>query len=130
MTVEKPLIFLKDTITQSAFSPPKGGGERSIPERSDQMGHANYLRGRFQAVREARDDSKQLTPQQVAAIKYKEGIYVEFVGQANYDLLTKSLEDQRQGVRLLNIRKHDDTIIATVYIPDEKVDWFVKRLDK
>jgi len=131
MAVEKPIIFLKNTITTSSFTSPKSAfGERRLPERNDQTGHASYLRGRFQSVREARDSSKQLTPKQVAAIKYKDGFYVEFVGQANCDLLTKSLEDQRQGVRLLNIRERDGSVIATVYIPDEKVDWFVKRLDK
>ena len=35
----------------------------------------------------------------------RDGVYLEIKGKQGYDLLTKSLEDIRQHVRLLNIKK-------------------------
>ena len=54
--------------------------------------------------REAQNHFNSYTPEQVAAISYNTGTYVEFVGAENCDLVTKSLEVNRQGIKLLNVR--------------------------
>lgn len=46
-------------------------------------------------------------------------------------MATKSLEDKKQGIRLLNIKedKESNTIKATVYIPDGKQAVFLKKVE-
>lgn len=128
MPIDKKNIFLSGTIEPLPFtSISTPGSERAIPSR-DVAQHANYLKGRFE---EAYAQNKNLTQQQVAAIRYKEGVYLEFSGQRNHDLVVKSLENIRAGIRLLNVRiDNDDTIKATVYVPDGKESYFINRLEQ
>jgi hypothetical protein len=129
MPVDKKNIFLSGTIEPMPFTSRSApGAERAIPSR-DVAQHANYLKGRF---KEAYAQNKNLTQQQVAAIRYKEGVYLEFSGQQNHDLVVKSLENIRAGIRLLNVRidSDDDTIKATVYVPDGKESYFINRLEQ
>jgi hypothetical protein len=77
---------------------------------------------------------KQLDQQrQAEQIPVKDGTYLTFSSSVNEELITKSLEDFKQGVRLLNIREVliNDTqkqIIATVYVPKGKEGLFVKKI--
>ncbi len=127
MPVDKKNIFLSGTIEPLPYtSKSTPGAERVIPSR-DVAQHANYLKRRFE---EAYAQNKSLTQQQVAAIRYKEGVYLEFSGQHSHDLVVKSLENIQAGIRLLNVRKDDDIIKATVYVPDGKESQFIKRLEQ
>lgn len=80
-----------------------GGGRSFIPERNRQ-GHAEYLQRKFDAARV--DDTN--VKQQMGAISLpaRSGIYLEFASASTYDLTSKSLEDQKAGIRLLNIRQY------------------------
>ena len=92
-------VFLNDTTQIYSFrSAPKHGAELKIPVRKDLIGHKNKLLQQFQ---KAQDQFKQYTPQQVAAMQYNKGTYVEFSGAENYELLVHSLEDSRQGIKSL-----------------------------
>lgn len=78
---------------------------------------------------------KELDQQrQAEQIPVKEGTYLTFSSSANEELITKSLEDLRQGVRLLNIKEisigqDQKQIIATVYVPNGKEGLFVRKLN-
>jgi hypothetical protein len=65
----------------------------------------------------------------------KDGVYIEFEGAPDSDLLTKSLEDRRYGIRLLNVytvSTEDDPPRkierATVFVPSGKEDCFLKKV--
>lgn len=129
-------VFLSDTAETYDFSStPKPGGELQIPFRENRQSHSDKLVAQF---REAQNHFNSYTPEQVAAISYNTGTYVEFVGAENCDLLTKSLEDSRQGIRLLNVRdvvsEYDEdhnpiiTTKATVFIPTGKEDVFINKI--
>ena len=131
-------IFLNDTVESYNFSStPKHGGGLNIPQRSNRQVHSNTL---ISQLREAQKYFNEYTPQQVAAISYNTGTYVEFSGAENCDLLTKSLEDSRQGIKLLNVRDvvtqstddSDATIVtkATVFIPTGKEEVFIKKINE
>lgn len=129
MPADKRNIFLSGTIEPLPFSSrSKRGAESAIPRRNTAH-HANYLKRRFEEVY-ARN--RTLTQQKVAAIRYREGIYLEFLGQQNQDLVVKSLENIREGIRLLNVRTDEDTdtIKATVYVPEGKESYFINRLEQ
>ena len=129
-------VFLSDTENVYSFSStPKPGGKPIIPTRANRQLHSDTLISQFQ---EAQSQFRNYTPEQVAAISYNTGTYVEFVGAENCDLLTKSLEDGRQGIKLLNVRdvvssldEEQNPIIttkATVFIPNGKEDVFIKKI--
>lgn len=129
-------IFLTDTAETYNFSLiPKQGKEFVLPSRPNRQTHSDKLISQF---REAQNRFNQYTPQQVAAIKYNTGTYIEFCGAENCELITKSLEDNRQGIRLLNVRdivnhsenEEEQTVItkATVFIPSGKEEVFIKKI--
>lgn len=129
-------VFLSDTAETYDFSStPKPAGELQIPFRENRQSHSDKLVAQF---REAQNHFNSYTPEQVAAISYNTGTYVEFVGAENCDLVTKSLEDSRQGIKLLNVRdvvsecdeNHNPKITtkATVFIPAGKEDVFIKKI--
>ena len=129
-------VFLADTAETYDFSStPKPGGELQIPFRENRQSHSDKLVAQF---REAQNHFNSYTPEQVAAISYNTGTYVEFVGAENCDLVTISLEDSRQGIKLLNVRdvvsEYDEnhnpkiTTKATVFIPTGKEDVFINKI--
>ena len=109
-----------------------GGGRSFIPERNRQE-HAEYLQRKFDAARV--DDTN--VKQQMGAISLpaRSGIYLEFASAPTYDLASKSLEDQKAGIRLLNIRQvktEDDQeqTFATIYIPHGEEYRLLEKLHK
>lgn len=127
MAVDKKNIFLSNTIEPLPYSSKSApGSEKRIPQR-DVNAHANFLKQRFEEIYTA-----SLTQKQVAAIRYKEGTYLEFSSKKGHDLEIKSLENLNTGIRLLNVRLDDenDVVHATVYIPYGKESFFIDRVSK
>lgn len=125
-------IFLTDTATAYKFTSLSQRGSYTLPHIADRNAHSQKLIAQFN---EARTQFVSYTPQQVAAMSYNNGTYVEFSGAVNCDLITKGLEDQRQGIRLLNIRdvvsqdgSNDFITRATVFIPKGKEEVFIKKI--
>ena len=90
----------------------------NFPQRNNIYSHADYIKRRLTSCYELTDQQRQ-----AVAIKYKDGVYLEFASKSSYDLAIKSLENLNQGIRLLNV-KHDEvskTTKATVYIPEGKL---------
>lgn len=63
----------------------------------------------------------------------RKGIYLEFKGEKNYELVTKSLEsiskkDPSSSIRLLNIRTEGNTTFATVFTPKNKHHVLTKKI--
>ncbi len=128
-------LFLTDTGTAYLYTPVNGGrGELTIPRRSNRQVHSNKLLNQFT---EAQMQFRDYTPEQVAAISYNTGTYVEFTGAEACDLVTKGLEANRQGIKLLNVRdvitqaedgSETTTTKATVFIPNGKENVFIKKI--
>ena len=111
MAVDKKNIFLSNTHESLPFVSKSGSGDnRKIPPR-DVNSHANFLRRKLDEAY-----AQSLTQKQVAAIRYKEGTYLEFTGQQGYDLTVGSLENLTVGIRLLNIRTDIETgVVKATY---------------
>jgi hypothetical protein len=130
MAVDKKNLFLSDTAKSYGYRAQGKlieGGPR-IPQRHS-VQHAANLKTELTAAYKKHSD---LTSKQIAAIKYKDGICLEFSGQKGHELIFKSLENGTVGIRLLNVRKdiQNATIHATVYVPKDKTSFFIKRLDE
>lgn len=125
MAVDKKNIFLTHTMeTMPYVSSPRPMGS-NFPKRVV-ASHAAIIERKLKDCY-----VKSLSQKQVAAIRYKEGVYLEFSGASEHDLAIKSLENRTQGIRLLNVHEDTDsnTVKATVYIPAGKENYFLKKVE-
>lgn len=75
-----------------------------------------------------------LTIENIKAIKAQEedttnGYYVEFSGNAKSAFPLKDFENSTLGIKLLNVKASEDTLKATVYIPEKKEYKFNEKFD-
>lgn len=125
MAVEKRNIFLTNTAISMPFASISKPVKTNYPERKKEL-HAEFVKRRLQECYAA-----SITQKQAAAIRYKEGIYLEFSSARGHDLVIKSLENRISGIRLLNVHEDEEQAItkATVYIPAGKESYFLKKVE-
>ena len=129
MPVEKKNIFLSGAAESYNYKAQgKPGSGPLIPQR-DHFQHAVVLKQELSAAYEKHNN---LTSEQIAAMKYKDGVCLEFSGHRGNDLIFKSLENMTAGIRLRNVKvdAENDIVSATVFIPKGKEAFFIKRLDE
>jgi hypothetical protein len=105
---------------------------KPLPVR-DREEHSAKLLQKFDLIWKERERFKNL--REAEHIKTREGTYLSFNSQSNHDLITKSLEDLRKEIRLLNIKEvsvgeNITQIRATVYIPKGQESHFIKKIVK
>ncbi|MCT1903530.1 S8 family peptidase [Oceanobacillus sojae] len=127
MAVEKKNIFLQNTKNALEYSSPRRPIGTNFPVRPNVRTHGEFIQQRIKNSYERSADQKR-----AAAIKYKNGTYLEFSSESGYDLALKSLENIRQGIRILNVREDLEKKItkATVYVPGGKEKYFVKKIEE
>lgn len=123
MAVEKRNILLGHITERMAYKSTSHPVAKKYPVRQNYAAHAGNVKSQYNSV-----IRQSLDQRQVAAIKMK-GTYAEFSGVAGLELATKSLENRQAGIRLLNVQTVNGIVKATVYIPDGKEDFFIKRID-
>lgn len=90
--------------------------------------HGTYLRGRLELMRSR---AAELGQERLAfGLEADEGICLEFIGETGYHLAVRSLEDARQGIELLGVHQHDNTMSATVYVPSGKVESLIQKVEE
>ena len=122
MPVDKKNFFLESKPEKLPFTSRTMPVKTTYPKR-DTQAHAKYIQEKLKLAYKENNTT---------AVRYKEGIYLEFSALANHPLLTKSLENQREGIRIANIREtktqNNETVThATVYIPAGKEQYFLKK---
>ena len=115
--------FILEGITETEeYRRPGGGGQRtSIPEQ-DRTQHGGALLGQLEECRTAADAARDI--QQTAGIEGGLGLQVEFESFPDVELAFESLARERQGIELLNVRHDETRTLATVFVPDGKLDHF------
>lgn len=128
---ELPHIVLTEVPeTKNYTTPQKFGGEPRVPCRNRKI-HGEAIKSKLQKAWEI----AALTSQErtTVSLPVANGIYLEFRSALDYDLITKSLENLTQHIRLLNIHtcmENGQKITkATVFIPKEKFCTFIKKVE-
>ena len=121
--MERPNFILTNTRTTAQYkSPQRGGGSTSDAYPRDRVRHAakllDHLSSAYQAESALRKEGT-IT---------RSGTYLDFRGPTDGELAVLSLEDQRQDVRLLNVRQEGNSFAATVYVPAKKSDFYGKKI--
>ena len=124
--MEKANIFLSNTKESMPYKTTRrGGGKNNYPVLTQPLAHVRKLKQELDSI-----INSAITPKQVAAIKEKDGFYLDISGKQGYDLNYKSLEDERAGIQLLNIQSEDALTKATVFVPQNKVSNLISKFDK
>jgi len=108
-----------------------GGPKHRIPIRNRGQ-HGNRI---YQQLERAWNESEN---EFLVAYPERTGIYLEFVSSPGFELIVKSLENLKQGIRLCNVRtqkrfiedKEVEITFATVFIPNNKRDFFFKKVEQ
>lgn len=120
-------IVLEEKGESLRYIPVNGrGGKPKIPLRKSRMEHALMLKAQLE---QAWNKSQEADNNIVAATS-REGVYLQIEGKEGYDLITRSIEDVRQHVRLLNVQEENGVTKAAVFIPAKKQDFFLKIINK
>jgi hypothetical protein len=124
-----PHIFLSGLADTIFFTPPGARGRSRLPDRNRQQHGAKLQRELKKAWKTAKKVQKDRA---AISLPTRDGTYLEFRSQAGHDLITKSLENLAQKIRLLNVRQEgqgdEKVTIASVYIPSGKEPYFLKKI--
>lgn len=127
-------LILPDEVHSShSFSSTKtGGGGAHLPER-DKDAHSRRLEGKFAEVWSIQSQMKE--QRSAVSLPTRSGAYIEFRGQTGHELMVSSLEDQKSGIRLLNVRQiqsenGENMQAATVFVPAGKEHKFANKLQE
>ena len=124
-------IFISGNVkTEKYKASSKQGKQPRIPQR-DRAAHSAKLLQQFEAIWNQKKELEQArTAEKIAT---REGTYLSFTSAADHDLITRSLENIKKGIRLLNVKEEkidtDHTQVkATVYIPNGMEGYFIKKI--
>lgn len=126
-------IFLSGNVSSEKYRAPSAiGAKPNIPVRN-RLTQSQKLLSQFDDIWHQKGQLQQ--QRNALQIATRQGTYIQFTSAAGHDLITKSLEDLRKGIRLLNIKEipADDNqkqIRATVYVPNGKEGHFIAKIQK
>lgn len=118
-------IFKNSAHAESFISPPAGGGGKKVPDR-DRAAHGGALLYKFQQLKPLL--SKAVEQQQQAGISDGIGLQIEFESFPGVELAFESLDRERSGIELRNVRHYESKTFATVFVPDGKLELFEKLI--
>lgn len=128
MKVRLKNIRIEESGKSFQYKPiPKPGVESAVPNRFNRRSHGEYLQKQFNLAWSKAENST--VAKKAISASTRNGAYLEIKGKEGYELITKSLEDTRQKIRLLNVRSEDGVVKATVFIPNSKKNFFLKKIN-
>lgn len=124
-------IFISGNVkTEKYKTSPKPGKDPRIPQR-DRATHSAKLLRQFDTIWQQKKELEQTrTAEKIAT---REGTYLSFTSATDHDLITKSLENIKKGIRLLNVKEEKidgehTQVKATVYIPNGMEGFFISKI--
>ncbi|MGH8607814.1 MAG: hypothetical protein ACREX9_10480 [Gammaproteobacteria bacterium] len=115
-------FILKGTAATERFrSPHRAGGGSAVPDRNRNQ-HGGALLRQLEALRPKVVTARET--QEGAGIEEGFGLQVEFESFPDIELAFESLAREGSGIELLNIRHEDQRTLATVFVPDGKLEMF------
>ena len=109
------LILDGVTEAEQFRSPQQGGRRPSVPERNRDR-HGTVLQRQLHEIRL----NRALVEEDISGL----GIQVEFESFPAIELAFESLARERSGIELLNVREDGNITLATVIVPDGKLEHF------
>lgn len=115
-------FILRGTAEREPFArPPRPIKQPAAPDR-DRQGHGRSLLAQLESLRPQFDAAR--STQEAAEAAEGFGLQVEFESFPDIELAFESLARERSGIELLNVRHEEQRTLATVFIPDGKLETF------
>ena len=124
-----PHLFVTEYAQPLNYTANRARTTFNLPQRNRLL-HSEQLIARFDTIRNRNEESIQ--QRQALLLPTRDGSYLEFKSLVNHDLITKSLENITQGVRLLNVRdvllNGNKETFATVFVPRGQEQHFLNKV--
>ena len=111
--------------TEGYESPQQGGGRRPVPERN-RADHSAKLFDQLAVVKG--DLAVAVAAQEAAGLMDGLGLPIEFESFPDIELAFESLAREASGIELLNVRHTRNKTLATVFVPDGKLELFEHKI--
>jgi hypothetical protein len=118
------LLITGTSTTEPYTSPASGGKTFRVPQRQRQT-HGQRLLRQFDAIREQAQTS--IAEQRAYGIDAQNGIYLQFESDPDFELKIESLEARPSGIELLSVHRVENRTLATVFVPEGKLDILVNK---
>lgn len=123
----RPHIVVTGTAKAERFTSPQQGGGQPATPNLNRARHGTALQRQLAKV-EA-DLAARRGRALPAGVEAPRGFYLEFESPPGFALKLESVESERSGIELVAARKVDDKTVATVYVPQGRIAFFVKRVE-
>ncbi|MEI8363391.1 MAG: S8 family peptidase [Betaproteobacteria bacterium] len=88
--------------------------------------HATELLNQLAEI--ATTQQQRVSQQQLLNLQTSIGLQIEFESQQGVEMAADSLARDRQGIVLMNVRQFADQTMATVFVPQDKIQHFEKLI--
>ncbi len=123
----KPHLFLGSTGQSEAYtSPASGGGGGMVTPPQVRTTHSQSLLNDLASVSSGLESQKEEADSY--ELESKLGVQVAFESFDGVEMAIESLADARKGIELLNVKRVGEKIIATVFIPEGKLNAFEAKI--
>lgn len=118
-------FILEDLAQTDGYQSPQTPRQKPVPGRNRAEQSARLL-GQLAAVKA--DLAAAVAAQEAAGLKEGLGFPIEFESFPNIELAFESLARRASGIELLNVRHTRDKTVATVFVPDGKLELFERKI--
>lgn len=123
----RPHLFPQGTRSVEGYTAKQtGGGDKMVVQPKDRLQHAGALRAQLAQVAVAQQ--QRVAEQKNADVQSAIGIQVEFESVQGVAMAAASLARDHRGIELMNVRQQGSQILATVFVPQGKLDHFEKLI--
>lgn len=124
----KPHLYIGNNGSRHPLKKKPLGGEDTKPKpKPERYGHVAHLSHQLASLTEY---EREVALAAQAEELERVGIQVTFQGFEGFELVFDGLSDERQKVELLNIQVIGSVQYATVFVPEGKLSFFQKKLEK
>lgn len=121
---KRPHLVVTNTArTEQFISPRARGSEPHIAQR-DRYQHGQRLLAQLREL--AVEAERTTTEQHAFGVDVGNGIFLEFESEPGFELPTESLENALQRIELLSVREQEGRTLATVFVPEGRLQHFEK----
>ena len=122
-----PHILDPTAAASRDFKTPRPGRATALSlQARDRAGHAAQLLAQLEQIE--RSAQQRIAEQRAEGVDAGNGIYLQFDSEPGFDLKFESLEFSRSGIELCAVKKSDNRTQATVFVPEGKLSFFLKRI--
>lgn len=123
-----PHIFDPNAATRHDFATPRPGRGKALSlQARNRAQHAARLLEELEGIGE--QAVERVGAQKAEGVDAGNGVYLQFDSAPGFDLKFESLDFGPSGIELCAVRRAaDDRVQATVFVPDGKLSFFLRRI--